>query len=174
MANSPKRVAWDACAWIAHILKEKIQQPNGVVEDRGAMCRQVLAAAEKNILEVAVSAFSLAEVVAKGSGVEESVIRAYFDNDYILMVAVDTVVGDKARSLMLADHPGLKPPDSIYLATACITNADELHTFDRRLLALDGKIDKQDGTRLIIRKPAVPAPPAPLLEEIERGKTDEE
>ena len=71
---------------------------------------------------------------------------------------------------MLAGHAGLKPLDAIHVATACIANADELHTFDDRLLALDGKIDKVDGTRPVIKKPAVPAPPAPLLDEIERGR----
>jgi hypothetical protein len=71
---------------------------------------------------------------------------------------------------MLAGHSGLKPPDAIHLATACVANADELHTFDDRLLALDGAIDRSDGTRLVIKKPAVPAPPAPLLDEIERGR----
>jgi hypothetical protein len=43
------------------------------------------------------------------------------------------------------------------------------HTFDNPLLALDGMIDKTDGTQLVMKKPAVPAPPAPLLDEIERG-----
>jgi hypothetical protein len=72
--------------------------------------------------------------------------------------------------LLLAGHPGLKPPDAIHLATACIANVGEFHTFDDRLLALDGVIDRLDGTRLIIKKPAVPAPPAPILDEIERGR----
>jgi hypothetical protein len=71
---------------------------------------------------------------------------------------------------MLAGHPGLKLPDAIHLATACTANVDEFHTFDDRLLALDGVIDRLDGTRLIIKKPAVPAPPAPLLDEIERSR----
>jgi hypothetical protein len=71
---------------------------------------------------------------------------------------------------MLASHPGLKPPDAIHLGTACVANVDEFHTFDDRLLALDGMIDRSDGTRLIIKKPSVPAPPAPLLDEIERGR----
>ncbi len=48
MAISPKRIAWDACSWIAHIQKEKILGPDSkaVVEDRGAMCRPVLNAAD--------------------------------------------------------------------------------------------------------------------------------
>ena len=71
---------------------------------------------------------------------------------------------------MLAAYSKLKPADAIHLATAAIANAEELHTDDDLLLALDGKIEKADATRLKIRKPAVPAPPAPLLEGIERGQ----
>ncbi len=61
MATSPKRIAWDACSWIAHIQKEKILGADGktVAEDRGAMCRPVLNAAERGILEIVVSALSL-------------------------------------------------------------------------------------------------------------------
>ena len=173
MAISPKRIAWDACSWIAHIQKEKILGPDSkaVVEDRGAMCRPVLNAAERGILEIVVSALSLVEVLCKNreAGIDDQKVRDYFDNDYILLVSVDKQVGDRARQLMLEGHAKLKPPDAIHIATAAIANAEELHTFDDRLLALDGKVDKLDGTRLVIKKPAVPAPPAPLLTELERG-----
>ena len=49
MATSPSRVAWDSCTWIAHIQRERILGPDGktVIEDRGAMCRPVLDAAER-------------------------------------------------------------------------------------------------------------------------------
>jgi predicted nucleic acid-binding protein len=174
MATSLSRVAWDACTWIAYIQRERIFGPDGktVVEDRGAMCRPVLEAAERGIVEIIVSAIALVEVLARNraSGVEDQKIRDFFDNEYILLVNVDKHLGDFARRLMLAGHPGLKPPDAIHLATACVANADEFHTFDDRLLALSGAIDKSDGTRLVIKKPAVPAPPAPLLDEIERGR----
>jgi hypothetical protein len=63
-----------------------------------------------------------------------------------------------------------KPEQSWEEHEKLIANAEEFHTFDVDLLSLDGKLDKLDGTRLLIKKPAVPAPPAPLLEEIERGR----
>jgi predicted nucleic acid-binding protein len=167
MAASPSRVAWDSCTWIAHIQREKILGPDGktVIEDRGAMCRPVLDAAERGVIEIVVSAIALVEVLARNrtSGIDDQRVRDFFDNDY-------KHLGDFARRLMLAGHPGLKPPDAIHLATACIANVEEFHTFDDRLLALDGVIDRLDGTRLAIKKPAVPAPPAPLLDEIERGR----
>lgn len=174
MATSPKRVAWDACTWIAHIQRERILGPDGktIVEDRGAMCRPVLAAAEKGLLEIAVSAISLVEVLSKNraAGVDDQKVRDYFDNGYILLVNVDKLVGDQARRLMLSGYSGLKPPDAIHLATAVVANAAEMHTFDQRLLLLDNKIDKLDGTRLIIKHPAVPSTPAPLLDRLERNQ----
>lgn len=174
MASSPSRVGWDSCTWIAYIQQEKIREPNRqtVVEDRGAMCRHVLEAAEKGIIEIVVSALCLVEVLARDrtSGIDDQKVRDFFDNDYILLVDLDKQVGDLARRLMLAGHAGLKPPDAVHLANACVANANEFHTFDHRLLALDRQIDKASGTRLIVKKPTVPAPPAPLLDEIERGR----
>src|SRR5438132_4485166 len=144
---------------------------NGI-EDRGAMCRPVLDAAERGVIEIVVSAIALVEVLARNrtSGIDDQRVRDFLDNDYILLVNVDKHLGDFARRLMLAGHSGLKPPDVIHLATACIANVDEFHTFDDRLLALDGVIDRLEDTRLAIKKPAVPASPAPLLDEIERGR----
>jgi predicted nucleic acid-binding protein len=139
------------------------------------MCRPVLDAAERSAIEIVVSALSLVEVLCRNqaAGIDDQKVRDYFDNDYILIVDVDKGVGDYARRLMLAGHSGLKPPDAIHLATAAVANAVELHTFDKRLLALDGMIDKLDGTRLIIKRPAVSLTPAPLLEGLERGQGNE-
>jgi predicted nucleic acid-binding protein len=133
------------------------------------MCRPVLDAAERGVIEIVVSAIALVEVLSRDrtSGIDSQRVPDFFDNDYILL---DKHLGDFARRLMLAGHPGLKPLDAIHLATACVENVDQFHTFDDRLLALDGVIDRLDGTRLVIKKPAVPAPPAPLLDEIERGR----
>lgn len=43
MAASPKRVYWDACAWIALIQKEKIRDGHGnVTEDRETLRKSVI------------------------------------------------------------------------------------------------------------------------------------
>ena len=69
MATSPSRVAWDSCTWIAHIQRERILGPDRktVIEDRGAMCRPVLDAAERGVIEIIVSAIALVEVLAAPS-----------------------------------------------------------------------------------------------------------
>ena len=149
--------------------RKKSSIKDGSPEDRGAMCRPVLQAAEKGDVEIVVSSVALVEVICKNkdASIDDQKVRDYFDNDYILLVSADKDVCDLARQLMLAGHAGLRPADAIHVATACIANADELHTFDEKLLALDSGIDRKDGTRLRVRKPRLPAPPAPLLEAIE-------
>lgn len=159
-----KRVYWDACSWIALIQKEKITQPSGQVEDRDMMCRSVMEAAKKNRLEIVTSAFCLAEVCKNPDVRSDSPDRIadFLENDYILTTAVDTVVGHRARKLMTSGYGGLKPPDAVHVATALILNVDEMHTFDDKLLALDGRLDKDDGTKLKICKPNA-GDPTPLF-----------
>jgi hypothetical protein len=65
---------------------------------------------------------------------------------------------------MLAGYSKLKPADASHLAAALVSNVDEMHTFDVRLLALDEKLDKLDGTKLKICKPSEGGPALPLLE----------
>jgi len=170
MAASPKkRVAWDACAWISMIQKEKIRDAKGVVmEDRGALARSVIDSAEKGKLEIVSSGLCLVEVCKNPPGIAAPTdgIADYFEHDHILVVPVDKLVGTKARQLMLAGHPGLKPPDATHLATAIVANVDELHTFDQRLLDLDEKLPKLNGEKLKICKPALGGPAMPPLDDL--------
>jgi hypothetical protein len=65
---------------------------------------------------------------------------------------------------MQRGFPGLKPADATHLASAAMTNAEEMHTFDVRLLSFDGNIVRADGTNLKICKPSMGGAPVPLLE----------
>lgn len=175
-ASTPKRVCWDACAWISLIGKEKILDAKGAVtEDRYGLCRVVIDLAEKGKIEVVTSGLSLAEVCksepSSGGGADQ--IGPYFEHEWVLVVPVDTLVGTTARALMMAGYAGLKPPDAIHLATAIVANADEMHTFDRKLLGLDEKLARNDGNMLRICKPDVAASPAPLLESAAQDRKDD-
>jgi predicted nucleic acid-binding protein len=163
MASPPKRVYWDACAWIAVIQKEKIQK-NGVIEDREMMGKTVIEAAKKNKLEILTSAFCLAEVCKNEDVRDQSPdkIAEYFENDYILVVALDKFVGERARQLMLGGYSKLKPPDASHVATALLMNVDEMHTFDDKLIDLSGLLDRADGKKLKICKPST-SDPTPLF-----------
>lgn len=164
-----KRVYWDACTWIALIQQERIRDQKGnVTEDRYAMARNVITGAEKNNIEIATSTLSLAEV-CKSPGVQAQAdkLGSFFDVDYILLVNLDRAVGEMARSLMMRGFSKLKPPDACHVAAAAIANVEEMHTFDDKLLALDGKIQKQDGTALKICKPDMGSA-APLLKAMQK------
>jgi predicted nucleic acid-binding protein len=168
MATPTKRVYWDACVWLALILREKIPLPKSGIEDRDTMCRMVIEAAKKGSLEILTSTFCLVEVCKTPADkkITSDKLAEFFENDYILLTNLDRMVAERGRELMVR-HPGLKPPDAVHLATAAVSpGVEEMHTFDDRLLALDGAIDKADGTKLKICKPDAGAPPAPLLEAI--------
>ena len=168
MAASPSRICWDACAWIALIQQERIRDESGkITEDRYALARSVIDRAEKGAVEIVTSGLCLVEVSKDSPTTSRDQLVAYFDNDYIILVPVDRLVGERARSLMFDRHPQLKPADATHLATALIANADELHTFDGRLLEFDGKLTTRDGSLLRVCKPAMGGSALPLLEPIE-------
>jgi predicted nucleic acid-binding protein len=140
------------------------------------MYRQVIAAAEKGTMEIATSALNLVEVCKSrdvASRRDDGALRDFFEHDFVLLVSVERVVGETARRLMMSGFAGLKPPDATHLATAIVARAAELHTFDDKLLRLDGKIGGLDGKPLRICKPVLPTPPAPLLDE-EQGSGNSE
>ena len=167
MAAFPERVYWDSCAWIALISNEKAMRSDGTFEDRGALCRGVVARAEKGDLEIFTSALTLVEVNKTTQGEtnpEADTIRDFFENDYIAIVSLDRQAGEPGRELMRKGYSKLKPLDASHLAAAAIASVTEMHTFDDKLLALDGKIDKADGTRLRICKPSMGGPRLPLID----------
>ena len=102
MANSPRRVYWDACTWIALIQREKIAVGGS---DRDTLCRAVIAEAKRNKIEILTSTLSLVEVckdpATRATGDDR--IGAFFENDYILLMNLDRLVGEHARLLMKLD-----------------------------------------------------------------------
>ena len=167
MTNNPRRVYWDACTWIALIQREEIVVGGS---DRDTLCRAVIAEAKKDRIEILTSTLSLVEVCKdrKIRTSKEDEIGAYFENDFILLMNVDRLIGEHARKLMLAGHTALKPPDAIHLASAVLGNVAEFHMFDgggekKGLLDLDQKIDRLDGGKLRICTPDVAGEPPPLL-----------
>ncbi len=171
MASSLRRVYWDACTWIALIHRERIQRPDGTIEDRHTMCRVVLNQAVAGQVEIATSSFSLVEVCKKPEirTQGEDKIADFFENDYIIQVSLDRRVGELGRKLMLGGYSKLKPPDATHLAAAAVSNAEEMHTFDEKLLALDGRVDKLDGTKLKICRPGPGGPTPGLLKLVGHG-----
>lgn len=167
MAIFPKRFYWDSCAWIAFIQQEKTLLGDGRTEDRESMCRSVLVAAKNQKAEIVTSALTLAEVCKFPGSASKAAAKFpdFLELDYVLLVPVDRVVGEKARELMQGGIARLKPPDAIHAATAIIANAEALHTFDDRLLSLDRLLTRADGSKLGICKPDAGEPELPLFTE---------
>ena len=126
--------------------------------------------------------FTLAEVYKRRCDDEQKSLlpaqdQAFEDlilQTFVERVQVDYDVGVLARRL-LRKYPTIKQPqDAIHLATALLSDVDELHTFDRpNLLDLSEKIESPSGKKLrICHPPQRPKPtPLPLFEKLE--ETDE-
>ena len=167
MASSPRKVYWDACVWIALIMREKIALDGS---DRDTVCRAIIAEADKNKVLILTSTLSLVEVCKTPEirSAKDDQLAAFFENDFILPINLDRTVGEHARLLMASGLPGLKTHDAIHLASAVSGQVDEFHTFDGDgskpgLLRLDQKIDRLDGGKLRICTPNIGEAPLPLL-----------
>jgi len=173
MAASPSLVCWDACTWIALIQKEKItdEQTGAVIEDRERLCRVVFNQAEQpnGGLEIACSALCLAEVCKDPAIAGDThKLDDFFERESIVLVPVDREIGYIARDLMSKGYSKLKPPDALHLATAIYANVAALHTFDDKLLDLDGILEKRAGGKLTICKPELPGKKGPLEEFVKK------
>ena len=161
----PIRVYWDACTWIAYLNKEEdIDLPGGSTENRFLMCRYILGRAEKGEIEIATSAFTLAEVCKDVKIKTLKNLSGFFDRSYIFMIPVDKSIGLKAQDMEANGEINLKPPDAVHLASACRSSAKELHTFDKRILDHNEKIAGLWESRIKICKPGE-GDPLPLFDE---------
>lgn len=160
MAKLP-RCYWDSTCFLAWLKPE---------EERKNACNEVISAAERGEIQIVTSAVSLTEVIKLNKGLpieipkkDEDKIVAFFQQEYIVVVQVTRLIAEDARSLIW-QFPSLKPKDALHAATAVYAQAhsgplEELHTFDRDFLPLDGKI----GTpALKMKEPQMPQPRLPL------------
>ena len=152
----PDRVYWDACTWIAYINEEReTPKSNGTVENRYAMCRSVLEQAQNGEVEIATSAFTLAEVCKSEKAKNENLgkLQGFLDHEFILVVQLDKNIGVKAQQIQLSGLSGIKPPDAVHLASAQLANVTEFHSFDDRRLEKDGQINAEGGHAIKCCKP---------------------
>ena len=167
------RVYWDACAWIAYINQEKfIRKSDGSTENRFKMCSEIIQLAQDKKREIVTSAFTLAEI-CKSPEVKNSPLDnlpMFFEKSYILIIPVDMAIGRQAQNMQTSGLVNLKPPDSVHLASAQRAAVSELHSFDDRVLNLDGKIMGADGKPMKICKPTEGKPLGPLFENADDGK----
>lgn len=149
-AGTPTRY-WDANAFLGWLNDE---------QDKAHECESVLAAAEAGKVQIVTSALTLTEVIKlKGkprlTKDKEDTIKAFFENDFIIVRDVDRFIAEKARDLIWS-FSGLHPKDAIHVATAVMLKMNVLDTFDGPLIKLSGKIG---SPKLTIARPHVPYQP---------------
>ena len=139
---------WDAATFLGWLNgeQEKVKVSKGVISE-----------GESGSLKIVTSAFTIAEVIylkghPKITVDKKEMVCRFFENDYIVTVAVDRFVAESAREL-LWQHKALKPKDAIHVATALYKNIQIFDTFDEGLIRLNGKIGNPP---LQIGKPDLP------------------
>jgi predicted nucleic acid-binding protein len=159
LANPPRNVYWDTCTWLGLINQEA---------DKIGRCRHIVAEARAGNIQIWTSAFTLAEVFKKNcngtpaglAAAKDADFEQYIEQDFLTIVQVDYDIGVQARRLLRTHTKLKKPADAIHLATAVLSNVEELHTFDAdNLTPLSGQVNRQDGVALTICFPPEPPPP---------------
>jgi predicted nucleic acid-binding protein len=141
------RVYWDSDCFLGYLKGER---------DKIGICRGTADKAQEGDLVIITSAITLIEVVrlqkqpVQLSAKDAKKIAQFFQNPYIYIHTVDSAVATIARQLIW-DH-NLQQRDSIHVATALLRTIPKLHTFDERLLKLDGKLG---NPKLRICKPDI-------------------
>lgn len=163
MADPPRSVYWDSCAWIGFIKEEA---------DKITPLRHVWTEAQRGRYVIWTSTYSYLEVM--GSPLkhgetyppeeEDDPIFAMFAQPHVRRAAVDVEIAKLARRLKREHHPTLsKRSDAIHLATALFHNVDELHSWNSSdLLPFNGKVQRRDGLPLVICVPSA-HPAGPLF-----------
>lgn len=158
----PTRRYWDSTCFLAWLLPEPARVPD---------CRSVIRAAERGDVQIITSALTLTEVIHLKGGPHlvreehEQKLRKFFLHQYIIVRNVDRKIAELARELIW--RHGLKPKDSIHVATALRGGITILDTYDDKdFIALNGKIGTPPlriGTPHEVEQLAliVPATPAP-------------
>ena len=163
-----RRVYWDACAWISFLAEERsVPLKGGGTENRYAMCLAILEGARKGQYEIATSAFTLAEVCKSPEVVSSPIdnLPSFFERSYILIIPVDLAIGRRAQAIQTTGLIKLKPPDAIHVASAQRAQASELHSFDDKILGLEGTLLGGDGNPIKVCRPTLGSPLGPLFEE---------
>lgn len=147
-----RRIYWDSVCFISRIQ----EQPGRILS-----LRSISDQAEAGNVDIVCSTWTIAEVVRlKGdpapiSVSDEQKIRDFFENPYIHARTLDRFTAE--LSAKITRQFGVKPKDAVHLATAILWEADEFHTYEDKLVNLDGQIEMTPGgpTLKIVRPTGV-------------------
>ena len=137
----------DLIGWDSSVLISWIRGDASVV--RVQAMKTVVEAVESGAYRLAVSALLYAEVLestmpAPAIGQFEKFMQ---NRAMVSIVAVDIRVARKAqmiRDTLRKKGESVSTPDAVHIATAIVSGAQFFHTFDDRLLRLNGKSEVDD------------------------------
>ena len=142
---------WDACMFLAWLNDE--QRASGEMDG----VREIVERAKRRDCRLMTSVLTTVEVLeAKIPAGVDTMLNGLMRR--MARVSIDIKVAQLAhdiRSYYAKDGQSIKAPDALHLASAILHRADELHTFDSRLIALTGDVA---GHRLTICKPVARSP----------------
>lgn len=124
--NAPRAV-FDTSVWVALLDDE---------DDRAEHVQRLLETAERDELHVLVSTLVISEVT-KGpkasdppmSDEHQRTFESYLESPFVSLVSVDPAVARRARDIR-REHPKLRTPDAVMVATAIVAGAGTLYTYD--------------------------------------------
>lgn len=138
---------------------ELITQSN---DERFQGCSRVFSEVEKRKAELWTSIFTVVEVYRRKCDDElaslpedqDDEFESFFKSGLVKPVFLDMQVAKISRRLC-RKYPELrKPQDAVHVASCVVGNINVMHTFDRDLIKLDGRIPLENGNFLKITEPS--------------------
>ena len=124
-------------------------------ESRSSLCDGVIQAAEQGETVIVTSTWALTEVISisgesRMAESEDTIIRGFFERDYIILRPVTERIGHLSRQLVWKHR--YPPKDAIHVATALDAKCSIMDTFDQRLINIGSPPD----STLVITEPDKP------------------
>ena len=155
-----QRVYWESSVFIS-----RIQRTPGRID----ILRRITDRAERGEIVIVMSALTLAEVARVDDTLlpeeQEQRIVDFFENPYLIVRQLDRIGAERTRAIV-RQHPGLRAPDAVHVASALLSNVSVLHTYDRGILRRNGLIG---APPLRIEEPAWEQGQPPLFTDAGHG-----
>ena len=123
------KILWDSCVLISLFEQDD--------PERTIVLGEYLTRLQRKEVTIVVSALVFTEVRNDDQPEKLKNLRAL---ENFQMVSMDVRLCDKAYTIRR--RHSLSTPDAMHLATALVCEVDELHTYDKRLLGLNGQFGK--------------------------------
>lgn len=148
---SRAKLYWDSDCFLGYLLAE---------EDKVGLCEAVLQEASEGRVLIVTSALTITEVLnLKGRPPvpkeNKNKVLNLFRSEYIAVRGVTRKVAELAREVVWEN--GIKPKDSIHIATALDAGLNEFNTFDGELLKKSSWV--VSPSKLLICRPRGPVQP---------------